>query len=73
MGFRAAVCLHFHFLFECPQYLIHRNVLQDRVQPLAPFTLRTLLHGSSESFECDNRIIFNAVQEEIINTKRFET
>ena len=61
----------YHFLFSCPRYIVHRNKLHATVINLAPFTLGTLLFGSSTCSSKNNKLIFLAVQEYIDDTKRF--
>ena len=68
----APVETSYHYFFECPNYVIHRNYLQLKVIPLAPFTLNTLLYGSNSCPKANNKIIFEATQNFISQSGRFK-
>ncbi len=61
----------YHYFFECPLYANSRLTLIDRVSIYSEATLRTLLFGASQSSLSDNRAIFDAVQNYIVETERF--
>ena len=60
-----------HYFFSCPRFTIPRAKLHSIICPLAPFTLQTILHGSSECSLAENIQIFTAVHEFISTTGRF--
>ena len=61
-------CTHF---YVCPNYHRQRDILHDKVIPLAPFNLHTLLHGIEEKPQGINVRVINAVHEYITNTCGF--
>ena len=61
----------FHFLMECPLYIIHRDVMHNVVLKFAPFTTKTLLSGCDNCTYEENCMIFDAVHTYIKDTKRF--
>ena len=61
----------YHFFFSCELYKTQRDRLQMEILPVAPFTLNTILHGSTDCSESVNKSIFIAVQNYIAETKRF--
>ena len=60
-----------HFLMECTLYLNQRRVLERTVAALAPFNLRNLLSGCLSCTHEENKLLFDAVQTFINNSKRF--
>ena len=60
-----------HYFFICTRYASYRNMLHTFVITHAPFTLQTLLYGSSTCCLAINKAIFLAVQKYISDTKRF--
>jgi hypothetical protein len=61
----------FHYFFACPNYIIQRNKLQTFVLQYAPFTMHTLLEGSSDCSEEVNSCIVSSVLQYIEETGRF--
>ena len=61
-----------HFFFACPLYTVPRSKLHSSITSLAPFTLQTVLYGSSECSLLDNECIFSATHEYILTTGRFK-
>ena len=61
-----------HYFFSCAKYIIPRSHLHTTVVSLAPFTLQTLLYGSSDCSFQENKDIFLAVHEYISATGRFK-
>ena len=62
----------YHYFFECQNHVLHRNSLQMITMPLAPFTLNTLLYGSKSCSKANNKTIFEATQNFILQTGRFK-
>ena len=62
---------HFPFFFVCQKYTIFRDILQTQVIRYAPFTLHTLLSGSTDYSEKENSEIVSSVLQYINDTKRF--
>ena len=60
----------FHYLFECQNFRVERDRLQNIVIPLAPFTVQTLLFGSENCTFQENEKIFLAVHSYINSTGR---
>ena len=60
----------FHYLFECQNFRVERDRLQNLVIPLAPFTVQTLLFGSDNCTLQENEKIFLAVHSYINSTGR---
>ena len=60
----------FHYLFECQNFRVERDRLQNIVIPLAPFTVQTLLFGSDNCTLQENEKIFLAVHSYINSTGR---
>ena len=60
-----------HYFFVCPNYHTQRATLHDKIIPLAPFNLNTLLNGTEEQPQIVNETIADAVHEYITNTSRF--
>jgi hypothetical protein len=52
-------------------YTVQRTALHNKIAHIAPFTLRTLLHGYKQLSKNDNRPIYEATLTFIIETKRF--
>jgi len=61
-----------HFFFECPLFNTQRDKLYNSVQSINAFNLDTLLFGSDELTFDENAIVFEAVHEYIVSTKRFD-
>jgi hypothetical protein len=61
----------YHFFFVCPRYVVPRNKLQTTVIQYASFTMRTLLHGSSDCDDEHNHVIVSSVLDYISQTGRF--
>ena len=61
----------FHFFFACPKYTIFRDILQTQVVRYAPFTLQTLLSGSTDCSEKESSETVSSVLQYINDTKRF--
>ena len=60
-----------HYFFICSRYTTYRNTLHTSIIAHAPFTLQTLLYGSSTCCLAVNKAIFLAAQKYISDTKRF--
>ena len=62
-----------HFLMDCPLYAIEREALIDTLEGgNFPFTIQNLLFGSPKQSPESNRRAFEAVQNFIKNTTRFD-
>ena len=68
-GFRNEDSLHYFFI--CPRYIQQRAQLLDTVSLITDVNLDILLNGSVECSMQQNRAIFDAVHEFIVNTGRF--
>lgn len=62
-----------HFFFHCPYYQPHRNLLLNVVSTYHNPTLDLFLYGESSLSYDINVIIFNNVQQFILNSKRFSS
>ena len=62
----------YHYFFECPNYIIQRDILQSKIIPLAPFTLNTLLFGNKSCSKANNKYIFEKTQTFITQSGRFK-
>ena len=60
-----------HYFLTCPRYIVDRDVLHTTVSSIAPFSLNTILFGSSECNLDQNAIIFTAVHDFIKKSERF--
>ena len=60
-----------HYFLTCPRYMVHRDVLHTTISSVAPFSLHTILFGSSECNLDQNTIIFKAVHVYIEKSERF--
>lgn len=61
-----------HYLLSCNQFGNLRNELLNIISPICTPTLDVLLYGNQQLSLLDNKIIFTAVQEYLIKTKRFQ-
>ncbi len=61
-----------HYFFVCPFYTIARSMLHTIVSGFVPFTLQTVLYGSSDCTLAENIKIFAAIQNFILTTERFK-
>ena len=62
----------YHFFLECPIFNAARNALTISMQGLADMTIPNLLYGNPGLSLDENRQVFHAVHEFILNTKRFD-
>ena len=62
-----------HYFFHCPNYTIPRSNLHTVISQYAPFTLQTVLYGSSNCSLTENIEIFSAVHNYISVTERFKS
>ena len=60
-----------HFYLQCPMYTAQRNKMFRNILPLTPPTLDTLLYGNPNISIEDNKKVFSAIHEFIIETNRF--
>jgi hypothetical protein len=60
-----------HFFFDCLLYNDLLVILQNIVEPIAPFNISTLLFGDSNLDEVQNHRVFDAVHSFIIDSQRF--
>jgi hypothetical protein len=61
----------YHFLFVCPIYAAHRDLMLETIHPIVYPNLNVVLHGDPNLPFRANKIIFTAVQGYIDQTKRF--
>ena len=61
-----------HYFFICPQHVQQRVQLFNTVSHITDLNLSTLLFGSTELSMQQNKIIFDAVHNFIVNTGRFD-
>ena len=54
-----------HYFFVCPKYIVPRSILHTKICSLAPFTLQTVLYGSSLCSLDDNILVFIKMKEDI--------
>ena len=62
----------YHFLFNCNHYNNLRQVLYEKKYPICRSTLNTLLHGHQDLTAVENKLIFLALHEFILKSKRFK-
>ena len=62
-----------HFLLECHRYRNLRVELNNTISLICPPTLNILLHGSSELTDSDNKKIFLAVHDFMLNPNDFDS
>ena len=60
-----------HYLLTCTSYQHHRTHLINEIAPIRTPTAKLLLNGDPSLDYQDNRTIFEAVQNYIVQTKRF--
>ena len=63
----------YHYFFHCPNYTVPRSNLHTVILQYAPFTLQTILYGSSNCSLTENIEIFSAVHNYISETERFKS
>ena len=60
-----------HFIFKCSRYNISRVILFNRTRAFHPLSVNAVLYGNPNLHDDDNRLLFDAVQAFIQDTKRF--
>ena len=61
-----------HYFFECDNYRDSRLIMFRNTRNYLPLSLNTILYGKSTLNDDDNYFLFQAVQQYIKDTKRFE-
>ena len=61
-----------HFFFECENYNDMRLIMFHKTRKYHPLSLNALLYGKSSLSDDDNFILFQAVQQYIKDTRRFQ-
>ena len=61
----------FHFFFECPNYILHRNTLINETPFLTHLSIDNVLNGESSLSQQENELLHKAVTKFIIGTDRF--
>ena len=62
---------HFHYFFECMNYIVQRDQLYNDTLFLPRLSLSTVLNGHAECTVQQNMLMFEAVSRYIYATKRF--
>ncbi|MCG8095193.1 MAG: hypothetical protein JAZ17_16505 [Candidatus Thiodiazotropha endolucinida] len=60
-----------HFFFNCPNFLTERVMMFQTTRTFHPLSLNKILFGDISLTDSENKLIFNAVQKFIKDTKRF--
>ena len=61
-----------HFFFDCENYNELRLIMFQKTRKYHPLSLDTLLYGKSSLSDDDNLLLFQAVQQYIKDTRRFQ-
>ena len=62
---------NYHYFFVCPKFIRERDKLHNVIIQKGPFTLKTVLTGMDNADLSTNIMIMKAVQNYIVETKRF--
>ena len=60
-----------HFLLNCPNYIVQRNVMINIVARISEVSTEILLNGNPLLSIEDNKVIFGAVHQFIVDSSRF--
>ena len=60
-----------HFFISCPNYTQIRTFLRNKLEPVCKFELNIMLYGSSNLTTVENKLVFDAVHEFIVESQRF--
>ena len=60
-----------HFLMHCKHYADQRQILKAKVEAITKFKYETILYGTDTISLQENKLVFDAVHEFILETLRF--